>query len=69
MTLDDLYTRFLYHAPDEQDALDHTAVRGMLLEVAERLCNLCPEGRELSLTITKLEEVMFWANAAISRKP
>lgn len=35
--------------------------------VALRLRQRCPASRELSLALTKLEEVMFWANAAIAR--
>ena len=35
--------------------------------MAERLETLCPDSRELALAITKLEEVVFWANAAIAR--
>jgi hypothetical protein len=31
------------------------------------LVERCPEGRELSLALSNLEEVMFWANAAIAR--
>ncbi len=27
----------------------------------------CPESRELSLALTKLEECIFWANASIAR--
>ena len=29
----------------------------------------CPESREASLAITKLEEAIMWANAAIARRP
>lgn len=29
--------------------------------------NLCPDSRELSLAITKLEEAIMWANASIAR--
>ena len=28
----------------------------------------CPESREKSLAVTKLEEVVFWSNAAIARE-
>lgn len=36
-------------------------------DMAEKLIELCPESRELSLAITKLEECVFWANAGIAR--
>ena len=29
---------------------------------------LCPDGREKALAMTKLEEVMFWGNVALARK-
>lgn len=28
-----------------------------------------PEGRETALAFTNLEQVMFWANAAMARQP
>jgi hypothetical protein len=35
--------------------------------LSRQLQYLCPGSRELSLAITKLEEAVFWANAAIAR--
>ncbi len=29
--------------------------------------NYCPQSRELSLAMTKLEEAVMWANASIAR--
>jgi hypothetical protein len=42
-------------------------VRRILLTATEDLVDLMPPGREASLAATKMEEAMFWANAAIAR--
>jgi len=34
---------------------------------AQELCRFCPDSRERSLALTKLEEAVSWANAAIAR--
>ena len=47
----------------------HEQARGVCLDAAEQLVMLTgPPSREQSLAITHLEEVMFWANAAIARE-
>jgi hypothetical protein len=58
---------FTYHPPQgsQPEKYEHIRKTGKL--VAEEFCGLCPESRELSLAITKLEEAIFWANAAIAR--
>ena len=63
----DLDNRFQYHAPDADRKLHHQGVRDSCRLLAGTL-NSLPEGREKSLAMTKLEEVMFWANAAIARQ-
>lgn len=45
----------------------HECVRATMLAAARQVLELCPPSRERSLAITKLEEAMLWANAAIAR--
>lgn len=66
---DDLTRRFAYHAPTGGKAQKHAAVREACLKLASEITNLCPEGRETALAITKVEEAMVWANAGIARNP
>ncbi len=64
-----LRRRFLYHPPmTDQRRLEHELVRANCLFLAEFIDASLPEGREKSLALTKLEEVMFWANAALARQ-
>ena len=64
----DIINRFTYHPPDDERTVNRfRAVRDEAMHFAVGLNEWCPEGREKSLAITKLEEVVFWANAAIAR--
>ncbi|MGN7137222.1 Acb2/Tad1 domain-containing protein [Streptomyces pseudogriseolus] len=64
----DIEHRFAFHAAATQEKRDaHTSVRQQCRLLADELNELLPDGREKSLALTKLEEVMFWANAAIAR--
>lgn len=68
MESNDIDNRFDYHPPkDDETRQAHETVRAELRAVAYALDSLCPDGREKSLAITKLEEAMMWANAAIAR--
>ncbi|WP_395759489.1 hypothetical protein OIE82_27180 [Streptomyces althioticus] len=68
MSPDDIEHRFAFHAASRQEKRDeHTSARQGCRQLADRLNELLPEGREKALAITKLEEVMFWSNAAIAR--
>jgi hypothetical protein len=69
MTPEDIKNRFTFHPADTAERQQlHQTVRSHCLRTAEVLNHLLPEGREKSLAITKLEEVMFWANATIARQ-
>lgn len=70
ITSDELSRRFNHHPPkDDETAERHGEVRSVLFNAAEALVTLTgPSTREQSLAITKLEEAMFWANAAIARE-
>jgi hypothetical protein len=64
----DIEHRFAFHAASRQEKADeHTSARQGCRQLADKLNELLPEGREKSLAITHLETVMFWANAAIAR--
>lgn len=67
MDIDDLNNRFTYHPPKENQQKKYIDIRQKTREFVELINNLCPEGREKSLAVTKLEEVVMWANASIAR--
>lgn len=68
MTPDDIHDRFSYHKPMSEERRNaHADVRDLCERAAMKLGRMLPEGREASLAITKLEEVMFWANASLAR--
>lgn len=58
---------FAYHRATPDQGQRYEENREDCRVVALRLRQRCPPSRELSIAITKLEEVMFWANAAIAR--
>ena len=64
---EELVKRFTYHAPRVGQPAMYEALRAEVRAVAEIIDNLCPDSREKSLAITKLEEAIFWANASIAR--
>lgn len=65
----DIRDRFTHHPPATQERVwQHETARGVCLTAAGDLDALLPEGREKELALTKLEEAMFWANAAIARQ-
>lgn len=68
MLPEDIAHRFAFHAATTQEKRDeHTSVRQACRRLADEMNEKLPDGREKALVVTKLEEVMFWATAAIAR--
>ena len=67
MEREDIEHRFTYHAPKEGQPEKYDYLRGKVRELAHLVNKYCPDSREKSLAITKLEEAVMWANASIAR--
>lgn len=58
---------FTYHPPTPEKGELHEEVRTTFKSVAHYMDELLPNSREKALVLTKLEEALLWANAAIAR--
>jgi hypothetical protein len=58
---------FTYHPPDGAQMQLYAQIRILAKDFAKHLAQTCPEGREKSLALTRLDEAVMWANAAIAR--
>ena len=58
---------FKYHAPKGNQQERYVALREKAKECALLIDEMCPDSREKSLAMTKLEEAVMWANASIAR--
>ena len=67
MTIEELVNRFTYHVPKEGQVERYEEIRRMALTLATVVYSSCPESRERSLALTKIEEAVMWANASIAR--
>ena len=63
----DLKKNFTYHPPKGDQSYKYEELREHAYGFALLICEYCPESRERSLALTKLEEVVMWANAGIAR--
>jgi hypothetical protein len=66
-TNEELMQRHAHHAPSDDKTVDaHEWVRNATGRLAVALNERLPEGREKSIALTHLQEVMMFANAAIA---
>lgn len=63
----ELDNRFTYHAPTGDQPKRYEALRALARAFATGVVVMCPDGREKSLAMTKIEEGVMWANASIAR--
>ena len=67
ITMNNIENNFTYHAPKEDQISRYEEIRQNCKITAKVIDALCPDSREKSLAMTKLEEAVMWANAAIAR--
>jgi len=63
MELRDIFT---YHAPKGDQTQRYELLRGDALNFAILIQAKCPDSREKSVALTKLQECVMWANASIA---
>jgi hypothetical protein len=68
VTDEELLARFTYHPPKGDQPGRYERIRNHGMRLAELVDEECPESREKSLALTKIEEAVMWANAAIARR-
>ena len=66
-TKERIANNFTYHSPKDDQPERYVEIREAAGQLAILIAGNAPPSRELSLALTKLEEVVFWANAAIAR--
>lgn len=62
----ELCDRLSYHQPDKIALEQHGAINALFLPLAQKVRDICPDGRNLSLALTALEDARMRANAAIA---
>lgn len=67
MTRQKIENNFTYHEPTGDQPDRYERIRSKAKELAYVIEEECPESRERSLAMTKLEECSMWANAAVAR--
>lgn len=63
---EEIENKFKYHALDGEQIRTIATIREVTTGLAAILNERCPDGREKSLALTKLEECAMWANKSIA---
>ena len=65
--LDRIENNFTYHSPNGDQGKRYEEMREAGKTLAFVICASTPMSREQSVALTKLEEVVMWANASVAR--
>ena len=57
---------FKYHSPKEDQPQRYEGLRSVGRQLAFLIEDSCPDSREKSVAITKVQEAIMWANASIA---
>ena len=63
----DIERNFEHREPNDEMLIRMSHIRDVAKDFARMIENVCYDGREKSLALTKLEEATMWANASITR--
>lgn len=66
-TAERIENAFTYHPPKDDQTERYVIIREEAKLLLKCILSYTPESREQSLAWTKIEEAVFWANAAIAR--
>ena len=66
MTTQEMEKRFRHHSPTDDQIERYESIRFKAKVLAAYINEFCPESRERSLSFTKIEEAVMWANASIA---
>ena len=65
--MEEIENRFTYHPPKEGQPQRYKTIRAKAKQLAQSISSTCPYSRERATALTRLDEAVFWANAAIAR--
>lgn len=68
MDIEVIERNFALKSPTGDQVVRSQTIRSEAKSLAVTVEGLCPPSREKSLAMTKLEEAVMWANAAIARE-
>ena len=68
MALEEIADRFKFHPMSDEAKMHSNKIREDIISTADVIDIYCPEGREKSLALTRLEECLMWANKSLSKK-